>query len=291
MKIIDGKNIANKLNLKLEADLKLIKSRYNFIPCLAVILVGNNKASEVYVRNKEFTARKVGIKSKIIKTSSSIGEEELLSIIKKCNGSDDIDGLLVQLPLPDHINPNRVIESINPEKDVDGFHPKNIGLLALGRPNVIPCTPYGCFKLLEIITSIEGKNIIIIGRSSIVGRPLSYLLTNNNATVTLVHSKSKNINKLSSRSDILVAAIGKANMVKKDWIKPGAIVLDVGINSIKDGKGKKKLVGDVDFENVYKFTSMITPVPGGVGPMTIHCLLENTVRLALLRKQINYKFS
>ena len=291
MKIIDGKNIANKLNLKLEADLNLIKSRFNILPCLAVILVGSNKASEVYVRNKELTAKKVGIKSKIIKTSSSIGEEELLSIINKYNRSDDIDGLLVQLPLPDHINSNKVIESINPEKDVDGFHPKNIGLLALGRPKVIPCTPYGCFKLLEIITSIEGKNVIIIGRSSIVGRPLSYLLTNNNATVTLAHSKSRNINKLSSRNDILVAAIGNANTVKKDWIKPGAIVLDVGINSVKDGKGKKKLVGDVDFENVHQLTSMITPVPGGVGPMTIHCLLENTVRLALLRKQINYKFS
>ena len=256
---------------------------------MIVILVGEIKASKIYVRNKEIIAREIGIESKVIKTSADISEKELLTIINECNHDDNIDGILVQLPLPQHINADNIIEAINPQKDVDGFHPENIGLLALGRPKVIPCTPLGCYKLLNSITSLEGKNIIILGRSNIVGKPLSYLLTSKNSTITLAHSKSKKINSLCANKDIVIAAIGAPNIVKKDWIKPGAIVIDVGINSVKDHTGKTKIIGDVDFHNILPIVSFITPVPGGVGPMTIHCLLENTIRLAISRKNIGYK--
>ena len=291
MKIIEGKKLAQNLNEELKTDVINIKKKFNLVPCLKVILVGNNSASNTYVKNKESMAQKTGIDSEVIRVSSKIKEEELLDIINKCNLDSEIDGLLVQLPLPRHIKSENIIEAIDPQKDVDGFHPINLGLLALGRPDVIPCTPMGCLKLLKSITTIQGKNVIIIGRSSIVGKPLSYLLTNNDATVTLAHSKSENIKNLCNKNDILIAAVGIANKIKKDWIKKEAIVLDVGINFIKDDMGRNKLVGDVDFNDVLEKVSAITPVPGGIGPMTIHCLLENTVKQTIKRKKINYKLN
>ena len=291
MKIIEGKKLAQNLNEELKTNVINIKKKFNLVPCLKVILVGSNSASNTYVKNKETMAKKIGIDSEVIRVSSEIKEEELLDIINKCNLDSEIDGLLVQLPLPRHINSDNIIEAIDPQKDVDGFHPINLGLLALGRPDVIPCTPMGCLKLLKSITTIQGKNVIIIGRSSIVGKPLSYLLTNNDATVTLAHSKSENIKNLCIKNDILIAAVGIANKIKKDWIKQEAIVLDVGINFIKDDMGRNKLVGDVDFNDVLEKVSAITPVPGGIGPMTIHCLLENTVKQTIKRKKINYKLN
>ena len=291
MKIIEGKKLAQNLNEELKTDVINIKKKFNLVPCLKVILVGSNSASNTYVKNKETMAKKIGIDSEVIRVPSEIKEEELLDIINKCNLDSEIDGLLVQLPLPRHINSDNIIEAIDPQKDVDGFHPINLGLLALGRPDVIPCTPMGCLKLLKSITTIQGKNVIIIGRSSIVGKPLSYLLTNNDATVTLAHSKSENIKNLCNKNDILLAAVGIANKIKKDWIKKEAIVLDVGINFIKDDMGRNKLVGDVDFNDVLEKVSAITPVPGGIGPMTIHCLLENTVKQTIKRKKINYKLN
>tara|TARA_A100001015_G_scaffold57511_1_gene63291 strand:+ start:238 stop:1113 length:876 start_codon:yes stop_codon:yes gene_type:complete len=291
MKIIEGKKLAQNLNEELKTDVINIKKKFNLVPCLKVILVGSNSASNTYVKNKETMAKKIGIDSEVIRVPSEIKEEELLDIINKCNLDSEIDGLLVQLPLPRHINSDNIIEAIDPQKDVDGFHPINLGLLALGRPDVIPCTPMGCLKLLKSITTIQGKNVIIIGRSSIVGKPLSYLLTNNDATVTLAHSKSENIKNLCNKNDILIAAVGIANKIKKDWIKKEAIVLDVGINFIKDDMGRNKLVGDVDFNDVLEKVSAITPVPGGIGPMTIHCLLENTVKQTIKRKKINYKLN
>ena len=291
MKIIEGKKLAQNLNEELKTDVINIKKKFNLVPCLKVILVGSNSASNTYVKNKETMAKKIGIDSEVIRVPSEIKEEELLDIINKCNLDSEIDGLLVQLPLPRHINSDNIIEAIDPQKDVDGFHPVNLGLLALGRPDVIPCTPMGCLKLLKSITTIQGKNVIIIGRSSIVGKPLSYLLTNNDATVTLAHSKSENIKNLCNKNDILIAAVGIANKIKKDWIKKEAIVLDVGINFIKDDMGRNKLVGDVDFNDVLEKVSAITPVPGGIGPMTIHCLLENTVKQTIKRKKINYKLN
>ena len=288
MKIINGKKISNKLNEDLADNIRTLKSKYGLVPSLVVIIVGKNPASKVYVRNKEIMAKKVGIKAKLKKFSENISEKVLLAEIKKYNNNNSIDAILVQLPLPDHISSEKVIDAINFKKDVDGFNSQNIGLLSLGRPNIIPCTPLGCFMLIKSVTEIKGKNITIIGRSSIVGKPLAHLLTNNNATVTLAHSKTKNIKKVSYTSDILIVAIGKPKLVKQDWIKKGTIIIDVGINSIVEGSSKK-LIGDVDYNNILHKARAITPVPGGVGPMTIHCLLLNTTLLAIKRKKIAFK--
>ncbi|MAJ24110.1 MAG: bifunctional methylenetetrahydrofolate dehydrogenase/methenyltetrahydrofolate cyclohydrolase [Rickettsiales bacterium] len=283
MKIINGKKLAEDLNDKLGQDIVLYKNKFKKNPSLVVILVGENEASKVYVRNKEKKALEVGINSTVTKLSKDISENDLLQIIEKYNNDNSIDGILVQLPLPNHLDSDKVIDKIAIEKDVDGFNSKNIGLLALGRPKVIPCTPLGCFKMLEETVNLEGKNVLILGRSNIVGKPLSYLLTNNNATITLAHSKTKNLKKICLASDIIVAAIGRPKFLKKDFIKQNAIILDVGINVIKDDSGSRKIVGDVDFENVINKVAFISPVPGGVGPMTIHCLLLNTYLLAKLR--------
>ena len=279
MKILDGKLLANNLNKELSKKILLYKKEYGRNPHLTVILVGDSPASQVYVKNKEKKALEVGIKSTVIKLSNNINEKDLLEVIDKCNSDTTIDSILVQLPLPNHINSNKVIDRISIEKDVDGFNSKSIGLLALGRPKVIPCTPLGCYKMLESILDLEGKKVIILGRSNIVGKPLSFLLTNKNATVTLAHSKSKNLKDLCLSSDIIVAAIGKPNFVKKEWVKENAVIIDVGINVIEDKNGLRKIVGDVDYEDVIKKVSFISPVPGGVGPMTIHCLLSNTFLL------------
>ena len=284
MKIIDGKLLAKSLNQELRKKILLYMDKNGKSPHLVVILVGDNQASDVYVKNKEKKAIEVGIKSTVIRLSNTVSEANLLKTIDECNSDNLIDSILVQLPLPNHINSDKVIDRISIEKDVDGFNSKNIGLLALGRPKVVPCTPLGCYKMLESIINIEGKNVLILGRSNIVGKPLSYLLTNKNATVTLAHSKTINLKSLCLKSDIIIAAIGKANFLKKELVKKDVIIIDVGINVIGQKKGIRKIVGDVDFEDVYEKVSFISPVPGGVGPMTIHCLLSNTLSLATIRK-------
>jgi len=287
MKIINGKQIAENLNLDLSNQIARFKQQSGKIPCLVVIIVGDNPASHVYVRNKEKKALEVGIKSLIVKLEKSIEENKLLNIIHKYNDNDEVDGILVQLPLPSHINTNKIIDEIRFDKDVDGFNSKNIGLLALGRPLVIPCTPLGCFKMLEYETQLEGKNAIILGRSNIVGKPLSYLLTNKNVTVTLAHSKTRKIEEMCKNNEIIIAALGKPNFVKKEWVNHKAIIIDVGINVLKRSDGSSSIVGDVDYEEVSKNVAAISPVPGGVGPMTIHCLLLNTFSLAKQRNKIS----
>ena len=286
MKIINGKLIAENLNTDLSKKIEHLNKEYGKTPCLVVIIVGDNPASHVYVRNKEKKALEVGIKSLIVKLDKNVEERSLLNSIHKYNDDDEVDGILVQLPLPAHINTNKIIDKIRFDKDVDGFNSRNIGLLALGRPMVIPCTPLGCYKMLEKVTQLEGKNAIILGRSNIVGKPLSYLLTNKNVTVTLAHSKTSNIIELCKNNDIIIAALGKPNFVKKEWVNDEAIVIDVGINVFKKPNGSNSIVGDVDYEEVSKKVAAISPVPGGVGPMTIHCLLLNTFLLAKKRNNL-----
>lgn len=286
MKTINGKILANDLNNKLKDKIKALKENHNVIPKLVVILIGENPASKVYVKNKSVKAGQLGIISKIKQLDITVSEKELLKLISFYNQDVEVDGILLQLPIPQHINSEKVIDAISFEKDVDGFNSKNMGLLALGRPNVIPCTPLGCLKLLKTETNLSGKNIIILGRSNIVGRPLSFLLTNENATVTLAHSKTKNLKALCNNKDVIIAATGIPKMIKKDWVKEDSIIIDVGINQITDQDNKKIIVGDVDYSDVFSKVKAITPVPGGVGPMTIHCLLENTLKLAVIRRKI-----
>ena len=290
MKTINGKKIASNLNEELKYKLQRLKMQNNIIPTLVVILVGHDPASSVYVKNKQIKANEIGINSVVKKLDAKVTEKELLEIIKNYNIDNEVDGILVQLPLPSHISPNKVIDAISYEKDVDGFNSRNIGLLAQGRPYVVPCTPLGCLKLLQTeIDSLE-TSILVIGRSNIVGRPLAYLLTNYNATVTLAHSKTKNLKELCKKNEIIIAATGIPKMIKKDWIKEQAVIIDVGINQVLDEENKKVLVGDVDYADVFSKVKAITPVPGGVGPMTIHCLLENTFKLSILRRNLKNNF-
>lgn len=273
--VIDGKGLSERIinNLK----------DTNISPTLAVILVGNNPASEIYVRNKEKSCEKAGIVSKLFKYDEDIQEKELLEKICQLNNDDTIDAILVQLPLPDHIDENKITKAILPEKDVDGFTPVNIGLLASGlKPYAYPCTPKGIMTILkEYNINPDGKHAVVVGRSNIVGKPLSIMLLNANATVTTCHSHTKNLKDITKTADILVAAIGKPKFITAEMVKEGAVVIDVGISRI-DGK----LCGDVDFENVSGKTSFITPVPKGVGPMTIASLMENTVELYKNRQKI-----
>lgn len=290
MKIINGKKIASNLNEELKDRLKGFKKNKNIVPTLVVILIGNNPASKTYVKNKQIKADEVGIKSTVKMLSTETTEKELLDIIDSYNNDNDIDAILVQLPLPSHINANKITDAISYEKDVDGFNSKNIGLLAQGRPYIVPCTPLGCLKLLRTVVNLTGTKAIIVGRSNIVGRPMSYLLTNQNSTVTLAHSRTKNLKELCLDNDIIIAATGIPKMIKSDWVKEKAIIIDVGINQIDDKNYKKILVGDVDYSDVFSKVKAITPVPGGVGPMTIHCLMENTFKLSLLRRNLKYNF-
>lgn len=273
--VIDGKGLSEKIinNLK----------DTNISPTLAVILVGNNPASEIYVRNKEKSCEKAGIVSKLFKYDEDIQEKELLEKICQLNNDDTIDAILVQLPLPDHIDENKITKAILPEKDVDGFTPVNIGLLASGlKPYAYPCTPKGIMTILkEYNINPDGKHAVVVGRSNIVGKPLSIMLLNANATVTTCHSHTENLKDITKTADILVAAVGKPKFITAEMVKEGAVVIDVGISRI-DGK----LCGDVDFENVSGKTSFITPVPKGVGPMTIASLMENTVELYKNRQKI-----
>lgn len=268
--IIDGKMLAEKV----KEEVKTRASRFAAAPTLAVILVGNNPASEIYVRGKEKDCKECGIASQVFYKTEDISEWELLNLIDQLNLNYYVDGILVQMPLPPHINTRKVIEMINPNKDVDCFHPINVGKLAAGEPNFLPCTPAGVMRMLqEYEIEITGKNCVVIGRSNIVGKPMSQLLLQADGTVMTCHSKTRNLGEITKQADILVAAVGKKGLVTADMVKDGAVVMDIGMNRV-DGK----LYGDVDFEEVEKKASFITPVPGGVGPMTRAMLMENVVK-------------
>ena len=271
--IIDGNKTAAKLREDLKKKIIDLKSTYNSLPSLTVILVGNDHASKIYVKNKEKFSKEVGINSEVIRYPENIDESTILNKILELNKNKKISGILVQLPLPKHINKKKVIEAILPTKDVDGFHPLNVGHLSSGYDSNIPCTPLGCLLLLKKVEkNLTGKHAVIIGRSNLNGRPMAQLLLKENCTVTITHSKTKDLKGICNKADIIVAAAGKPKLVKGDWVKKNAIVIDVGINKTDSG-----IVGDVDFDEVSKVVRAITPVPGGVGPMTIVCLLNNTV--------------
>ena len=274
--IIDGKKIAKDLRQNLKNEIQNLKN--NAKPYLVVILIGNNTASKIYVKNKEKSASEVGIKSKVIKLEVNISEKDLIKKIEYLNLDINVHGILVQLPLPKHIDERKIISKINPIKDVDGFHPVNVGNLSSGNDAMIPCTPLGCYLLLKnTIQNLSGKNVVIIGRSNINGKPMAQLLLKENCTVTVTHSKTKNIEKICKHADIIVVAVGKPKMINKNWVNKNSVVIDVGINRIEEN-GSKKIVGDADFENIKNEVFAITPVPGGVGPMTIACLLKNTLK-------------
>ena len=282
--IIDGKEISKKLRGDLNKEIKDLKKKYNAVPGLAVVQVGNVAASSVYVKAKTKSAKEVGIEVIDHHLEESISEEELLNLIEKLNTQKNVNGILVQLPLPKHMNEQLILDSINPDKDADGFHPLNVGKLSIASHNdenlLIPCTPYGCLLMLKGLNiELAGKNAVVVGRSNIVGKPMAQLLIKESCTVTVAHSKTNDLPGVCQNADIVVAAVGKPKMIKGEWIKKGAIVIDVGINRIEveiDGERKNKLVGDVDYKEAEKNASAITPVPGGVGPMTIACLLRNT---------------
>ena len=271
--IIDGKKVAADLRGKLKQKVTELKSTYNVVPGLTVILVGEDPPSKIYVRNKEKSAIEVGINSEVIRYSENVEEKVVLNKIKELNNNNNVSGILVQLPLPKHIDKRKVIETIIPGKDVDGLHPMNVGNLSSGYDSSIPCTPLGCYLLLKKVEkNLNGKHAVVIGRSNLNGKPMTQLLLKENCTVTITHSKTKDLKAECNRADIIIAAVGRPKLVKGDWIKKDAIVIDVGINKTDNG-----LVGDVDFDEVSKVAKAITPVPGGVGPMTIACLLNNTV--------------
>ena len=272
--IIDGKEVAKKTREKLKNEVKELKE-HGIIPKLTVIMVGDNPASKVYVRNKSKACNEVGVEYEEFFLDSSISQKELLDLIKKLNDDKTVNGILLQSPLPQHLDINEAFRTIDYRKDVDGFHPMNVGKLVLGQDTFVSCTPYGIMRLFEEYNiDLCGKNVVILGRSNIVGKPLVQCCLNNNATVTICHSKTKDIKEVTKNADVLVVAIGKPHFLEADMVKNGAIIIDVGINRLDTGK----IVGDVDFENVSKKASYITPVPGGVGPMTIAMLLNNVIK-------------
>ncbi|HER5555343.1 TPA: bifunctional methylenetetrahydrofolate dehydrogenase/methenyltetrahydrofolate cyclohydrolase [Streptococcus pyogenes] len=276
--LIDGKALAQKMQQELAAKVNNLKQKKGIVPGLAVILVGDDPASQVYVRNKERAALTVGFKSETVRLSEFICQEELIAVIERYNADNTIHGILVQLPLPNHINDKKIILAIDPKKDVDGFHPMNTGHLWSGRPLMVPCTPSGIMELLRgYNVNLEGKHAVIIGRSNIVGKPMAQLLLDKNATVTLTHSRTRQLEEVCRCADVLIVAIGQGHFITKQYIKDGAIVIDVGMN--RDDNGK--LIGDVAFDEVAEVAAKITPVPGGVGPMTIAMLLEQTYQSAL----------
>ena len=278
--IIDGKQVSKELRIEVAKEVEELKSKYNVTPGLAVILVGDDPASAVYVRNKHKACKEVGINSLQIVMPADTTEEVLLDKINELNADDSVNGILVQLPLPKHISEEKIINAISPEKDVDAFHPTNVGKIMLGKYDFLPCTPAGIMELLKYYNvDINGKECVVIGRSNIVGKPMALLLLAQNGTVTVCHSRTKDLAATVARADILVVAIGKPNFITGDMIKPGAVVIDVGINRLENNK----LCGDVEFESAEAVSSMITPVPGGVGPMTITMLLKNTLTAAKIK--------
>ena len=273
MILIDGKKEASDLRQKLKKEVSNLKQKYNRIPGLTVILIGELAPSKIYVKNKEKSANEVGLKSEVIRYPDTIDEKTVLDKINELNKDEAVSGILVQLPLPKHINKRKVIEAILPSKDVDGFHPMNVGNLSSGYESSIPCTPLGCYLLIKKIEpNLNGKKAVIVGRSNLNGKPMAQLLLKENCTVTITHSKTKDLKSECLKGDIIVAAVGMPELVKEDWVKKDAIVIDVGINKTENG-----IVGDVAFDEVSKVARAITPVPGGVGPMTIACLLKNTI--------------
>ncbi len=278
--IIDGKSLAKKIRMELKEEVDKLKKK-NIYPKLAVIMVGDDKASKVYVKNKSKACEEIGIEYEEFLLNSNITMDELLNLIEELNERKDIHGILLQSPIPKHLDINKAFNKIDYKKDVDGFNPINVGKLVIGEDSFISCTPYGVIKMLEEYgIEIEGKNAVVIGRSNIVGKPLAQCLLAKNATVTICHSRTKNIHQITNNADIIVAALGKPKYLKDSMVKDGAVVIDVGINRTDDGK----IVGDVDFESVSKKASYITPVPGGVGPMTIAMLMNNVIKAAKLQK-------
>ena len=271
--IIDGKKEAQLLRDEIKKEIESIKSKNNKVPGLTVILIGDFAPSEIYVKNKQKNAKEVGINSEVVRYSKDVVEQEVLKKIIELNENDAVSGILVQLPLPPQVNKEKIINAINPLKDVDGFHPINVGNLSSGYNATVPCTPLGCLLLIKKIEpNLSGKHAVIIGRSNLNGKPMAQLLLKENCTVTIVHSKTKDLKTECLKADILVAAVGVPNLVKSDWVKKDSIVIDVGINKVAD-----KIVGDVEYDTVKEKVRAITPVPGGVGPMTIACLLKNTL--------------
>ena len=293
-KIIDGKAIANEIKQEIKKDVAKLEQEYGKKPTLAVILVGNDGASEVYVRMKKKTSEELGINSLQITLDESTTQSELLKLIHELNSDTNVNGILVQLPLPSHIDENIIINAIDPIKDVDGFHPINLGKLVIGSDDsFVACTPYGCQELIvRNVPDLKGKHLVIVGRSNIVGKPLANIMLQKNeranCIVTICHTATSDIGYYTRQADILVVAVGKANMITKNMVKPGAVVIDVGINRIDDlhNSGKIKLVGDVKFDEVSEIASAITPVPGGVGPMTIVMLMKNTVKAFRLQNKV-----
>ena len=283
-KLINGKEIAQNLRNELKKEIYNLRTKTGKVPGLAVVQVGNLTASSVYVKSKTKSAKEVGIEVIDHHLNEETSEEELLQLVLSLNNQENVNGILVQLPLPNHINEQIILDSIHPDKDADGFHPLNVGKLSIASHNdenlLIPCTPFGCLIMLKGLNiNLAGKNAVVIGRSNIVGKPMAQLLLKESCTVIIAHSKTKNLKEVCQNADIVVAAVGRPQMVKGNWIKNGAVVIDVGINRIEvkiNGENKNKLVGDVDFIEAIKNASAITPVPGGVGPMTIACLLRNT---------------
>ncbi|HET9399240.1 MAG TPA: bifunctional methylenetetrahydrofolate dehydrogenase/methenyltetrahydrofolate cyclohydrolase FolD [Sphingomicrobium sp.] len=284
-RIIDGKAAAARLRAEVAAEVAKFRVAIGRAPGLAVVLVGEDPASAVYVRNKGRATIEAGMQSFEHKLSAETSEGELLDLVERLNADPAVDGILVQLPLPGHIDPDKVTTSVDPDKDVDGFHPVNAGRLAIGLEGFVPCTPLGCLKLLRAeLGDLSGKEAVVIGRSNIVGKPMAMLLLGDHCTVTVAHSRTRDLPEVVRRADIVVAAVGRPLMVKGDWLKPGATVIDVGINRIMGEGGNSHLAGDVDFASVRAVAGAITPVPGGVGPMTIACLIRNTMVSAARRE-------
>ena len=284
-KLIDGKAIAGTVRAAITRRVAALKARHGLVPGLAVVLVGEDPASQVYVRNKARQTAETGMASFEHKLDAGTPEAEILALVARLNADPKVDGILVQLPLPSHVEARKVIEAIDPAKDVDGFHPLNAGRLAVGERALVPCTPAGCLILAKTVSrKLAGLEAVIVGRSNIVGKPMAQLLLAENCTVTIAHSRTRDLPGVVARADLLIAAVGRPEMIKGEWIKPGAIVIDVGINRVAAEGGKSRLVGDVAFAEAAARAAAITPVPGGVGPMTIACLLQNTVEAACLRR-------
>ena len=282
--LLDGKKLAETVRAEVRAGVDAFRAEHGRAPGLDVVLVGEDPASQVYTRNKEKASIEVGMRGRLHRLPATTTEADLLALLEQLNADDDVDGILVQLPLPEQISEQKVLDTVRADKDVDGFHPINVGLLASGRPLLVPCTPVGCMRLLASSgVELKGARAVVVGRSNIVGKPIAQLLLAEHATVTIAHSRTRDLAAVCREADVLVAAVGKPEMIRGDWVKPGAVVIDVGINRVDAGEGKTRLVGDVAFAEVAPHARAITPVPGGVGPMTIACLLQNTLKAARIR--------
>jgi methylenetetrahydrofolate dehydrogenase (NADP+)/methenyltetrahydrofolate cyclohydrolase len=283
--ILDGKKLAETVRAEVRAGVDAFRAKHGRAPGLDVVLVGEDPASQVYTRNKEKASNEVGMRGRLHRLPATTSEADLLALLAQLNADDAIDGILVQLPLPKQITELRVLDALRPDKDVDGFHPINVGLLASGRPALVPCTPLGCMRLLKLAgVELKGARAVVVGRSNIVGKPVAQLLLAEHCTVTIAHSRTRDLPAVCREADILVAAVGKAEMIRGDWVKPGAVVIDVGINRVDAGEGKTRLVGDVAFDEAKERAGFLTPVPGGVGPLTIAFLLQNTLNAAMARE-------